>query len=259
MNVALPALVIFLLVLPGFVFRSRFKRAERTALDYAPFGRVVAEAVLWAGLLHGLWLLGSWVFLSERVRFELLLGLLSSSPATQSAAIGSVGALAGPVARYFGTLLAASFLAPTLLRALITWQRLDRLGHWLAPVARFHDAPWYYLLTGADFERAELPDLIKVAAIVDVAGQPVLYQGFLEDFYFTPDGALDRLVLQGVGRRPLGGDKSLDALPGDPAAEERFYPVEGDYFVLRYAEAITLNIQYLRLEEEAPEPPPPAA
>ena len=43
MNVALPALVIFLLVLPGFVFRSRFKRAERTALDYAPFGRVVPK------------------------------------------------------------------------------------------------------------------------------------------------------------------------------------------------------------------------
>ena len=261
MNVALPALVIFLLVLPGFVFRSRFKRAERTALDYAPFGRVVGEAVLWACLLHGLWLFGSWLFLGETLRFDLLLGLLSSSPATQTGAIAGVGALAGPVARYFGTLLAACVVAPMLLRSLITWRRLDRLGHWLAPVARFHDAPWYYLLTGADFEQEELPDLIKVAAVVDVAGQPVLYQGFLEDFYFTPDGALDRLVLQGVGRRPLSGDKSLDAAPGDPAAEERFYPVEGDYFVLRYAEAITLNIQYLRLEEEAEPsaPPSPAA
>jgi len=34
MNVALPALIVFLLVLPGFIARSQIKLAEREKLDY---------------------------------------------------------------------------------------------------------------------------------------------------------------------------------------------------------------------------------
>ena len=254
MNVALPTLVIFLLVLPGFVFRNRFKRAERTALDYAPFGRVVAEAVLWAALLHGLWLYGAWLFRGQSFRLDLLLALLSANNSLQAATIDASSRQAANLAEYFGSLLVASYVVPAGLRAFITWQRLDRLGHWLAPLARFNDAPWYYLLTGADFSKDKLPDLIKVAAIVDVAGQAVLYQGFLEDFYFTPDGGLDRLVLQGVSRRPMINDvtEPISVVDTDSTApDEWFYPVDGDYFVLRYAEVITLNIQYITLRELA--------
>lgn len=71
----------------------------------------------------------------------------------------------------------------------------------------------------------------------------------LEDFFFDEGGALDRLVLSNVSRRQLTSDKIVS-----PEMEEvnelRFYAVEGDYFVLRYSEAITLNIQYLKLQEE---------
>lgn len=254
MNVALPTLVIFLLVLPGFVFRNRFKRAERTALDYAPFGRVVAEAVLWAAVLHGLWLYGAWLFRGQILRLDLLLGLLASGGPTQAATIAALSLQADSLAEYFGSLLVASYIVPAGLRAFITWQRLDRLGHWLAPLARFNDAPWYYLLTGADFSQDKLPDLIKVAAIVDVAGVAVLYQGFLEDFYFKAEGGLDRLVLQGVSRRLLSNDAidPVASFDADPmAVDESFYPIDGDYFVLRYSEIITLNIQYITLRDQA--------
>ncbi|VWX58607.1 conserved membrane hypothetical protein [Burkholderiales bacterium 8X] len=251
MTVALPALVLFFLVLPGFVFRSRFKRAERTALDYAPFGRVVAEAVLWAAVLHAIWLGTAWILTGRTLRLDLLLELLSAAPNAQAAAIATVGQQSSAVLLYFGSLLAACYLVPAGLRWLITSQRLDRAGHWLAPIARFHDAPWYYLLTGADFRKEDLPDLIKVSAIVDVASTPYLFTGFLENFYFNPDGGLDRLVLQGVARRPLANDRLAVTEDGTLAADEEFYPIEGDYFVLRYAEIITLNIQYLTLEETA--------
>ena len=56
MNVALPALIVFFLLLPGFVFRTNLKRAERTSLDFSPFGQVVAEGTLWASVLHFVWL-----------------------------------------------------------------------------------------------------------------------------------------------------------------------------------------------------------
>lgn len=64
----------------------------------------------------------------------------------------------------------------------------------------------------------------------------------LNDFYFDKEGQLDRLILQNVKRRPMSADKTAGGEPAD-----RFYPIDGDSFVLRYSEAITLNIQYVKL------------
>lgn len=76
MNVALPAFVIFLLLLPGFIFRTQLKRAERTSLDYSPFGQVAAEAVMWALMAHLLWLsIGAVAFL-RRLEPTTLMNLL---------------------------------------------------------------------------------------------------------------------------------------------------------------------------------------
>ncbi len=80
----------------------------------------------------------------------------------------------------------------------------------------------------------------------------MLYVGLLADFHFDPAGHLDRLVLENVARRPFADDKdvakTLDELADD---EGRFYWVEGKYFVIRYAEVITLNVKYIRLPEAA--------
>ena len=35
------------------------------------------------------------------------------------------------------------------------------------------------------------------------------------------------------------------------SADNRFYPVDGDYFVLRYSEAITLNVVYLKFSDQS--------
>lgn len=88
--------------------------------------------------------------------------------------------------------------------------------------------------------------MIIVSAVVDVAGEAFLYTGFLDESFFAPDGTLDRLVLRTVMRRPISADKK-PAEAERASSAERFYPVDGDYFVMRYSEAITLNIQYVKL------------
>lgn len=139
-----------------------------------------------------------------------------------------------------------SFLLPQGIRHIISRHRLDRADAILSPIFRFHQAPWYYLLTGADFKAGEEPDLIFVSAIVELGKDAVLYLGVLDEFYVDADGQLDRLVLQNVARRPIGADKKPTERDAD-LTENRFYDVDGDSFVLRYSEAITLNIQYVRL------------
>ncbi|RJG11682.1 hypothetical protein [Massilia cavernae] len=131
---------------------------------------------------------------------------------------------------------------------MISRLRLDREAARFSSIFRFHDAPWYYLLTGADFSNDDKPDLIVVSAIVEVAKEGILYVGFLDDFYFDSEGQLDRLILQEVSRRPITLDKPA-VESGDAEDVQRFYPIDGDNFVLRYSEAITLNVQYVKLTE----------
>lgn len=99
MNIALPAFVAFLILLPGFIFRARFKLAERTSLDFSPFGRVAADAILWAICAHILWLAVS--FFSQRFEPAVLLKLLSSAPSSQTEAVSAVGRDFAWIAGYF--------------------------------------------------------------------------------------------------------------------------------------------------------------
>jgi hypothetical protein len=257
MNVALPALIVFLLLLPGFIFRTRLKRAERTSLDYSPFGQVVAEAVLWAAIAHMIWLSMSYLIFGRLLDPAVLLKLLSSDATAQTKATEAVAKSFGPISAYFVTLLFASHAIPKGVRALISKYRLDRDGTALSSVFRFHQAPWYYLLTGADFETGNEPDFIVVSAIVEVAGEAVLYTGVLDEFFVDSEGRLDRLVLQEVMRRPIKLDKNVTR-PEEWYDSSRFYAIDGDYFVLRYSEAITLNVEYVKLTAADGTPDEPA-
>ena len=250
MNVALPAIVIFFVLLPGFIIRTRLKRAERTSLDFSPFGEVVAEAVVWSVLVHCLWLFLSYVFWGQIFQPLVLLKLLSGAVTVQeSAAIAFASSFWWTIS-YFVSLLIAAFAFPIIARAIITKYRLDRSASRFSYIFRFHNAPWYYLLTGADFAEEEAPDMVLISAIVEVAKEAVLYVGVLDEFYVDSEGQLDRLVMQNVARRPISKDKLVvEASEGAESETEavRFYEVDGDSFVLRYSEAITLNIQYVRL------------
>lgn len=246
MNIALPALVVFLLLLPGFVARSRVKYAERTFLDYSPFGQVVTQAVMWAMGLHLSWIAGMTWTTDWRVAPGVVLTLLSSNPAEQTRALTEVALQSGPITLYFTTLLGFSYLGPMAVRSFIRWQKLDRHDAPGRRFLRFDGAPWYYLLSGADFPKGAEPDCILVSAVVDVAGEAYLYTGILDEYFLDQDGNLDRLVLQQVMRRPFAKDKQ-----GGAAMDARFYAVDGDYFVLRYSEAITLNIEYIQFAVSA--------
>lgn len=245
MSLALPAILIFIILLPGFVARFRLKRVERTIIDHSPFGHAVTEGILLAALLHLVWIVGMEQFTDRHFSPVKLFPLFSADPKSQGSALQELGRQFNLVATYFLSLLFASFIIPSLLRRLVTHYRLDIHDNLFSRMLRFNGAPWYYLLSGADFTEESRPDMVSISGIVDVAGTAYLYVGVLEDFFVDQEGNLDRFILSEVIRRPITGDK-------DPQHEnivlDRFYPIDGDYFVLRYSEAITINVEYIKLE-----------
>jgi hypothetical protein len=241
MNVALSAVVVFFIIAPGFAFRSRYRRVERTSLDYAPLGETVLQGVAFAAFLHLIWLsiarLFGWM---PSLRDALL--LLGSDSYSQSQAIERVASHQYAVFLYFMTILFVPIaLAPVVRRF------AERKG-WHLPESRLFrifgiDAPWYYLLR---VHAAQQGADAMVAAIVNFGGKCYVVRGFVSDFFVKPNGELDRIVLEFADRRPLEDDREF----GDPDEAERYYQIEGDSFVLRYSEAITLNVQYVKFGYE---------
>lgn len=261
MNVAFPAIFLFLLLSPGIVFYFLYQPREVRAADMSPFGTAVLTAAF-AALLSNVAVTGIAVYcfgyafhLGEVVRL-----LLDARTSSADSALGPVFSRLDehpdePVFFFLLTNLLAAVVA-ALWRFAVWRLGLDR------PSFRFYrfvrpPAPWHYLFQGTDVT-SQSPDAVVISALVPLKEATYLYTGLLEDYELTESGELQRLVLSNAARRPLERDRPDGAEPSPVYDATRFYPIEGNYFVLRASEFTTLNIKFLVLEEEAAASPGPA-
>lgn len=253
MNIAFPAIFLFLLLLPGFVFHHFCQNREIRASYLPPFSAAVFVVVMAAlasnvaVMAFARWL-GHYEFnLGEIVRF--LAGGASGSPDTALAHVYQRldAEPFEPLCFFFATNVLAG--AAAVFWRLTVWH--FRLDH---PSFRFYKrirppAPWYYLFTGIDAPYASI-DAVVVSAIVPMKDGAYLYTGLLSDYRLTDKGELDRLVVSSAARRRLENDRSPDNTTLFPLYDlTRFYQIEGDYFVLRASEWVTLNVKFLVLED----------
>lgn len=246
MDLALPAVLTFFALLPGFIARARLKYHESESIGSSPFGRVVVGGVLWASALHCVWLLASWLFAGYYVQLDVVLALLNADlipEAKKELIFSQLRDQAALYAWYFGSMTLFSLFVPWILRKVIEKWGLDKRSHPLSSLCRFHDAPWFYLLNGRDGDSE--PDFIQLSAVVELGGKPYLYVGVLEEYFFDDEGKPDRFVLSQVRRRALSRDKGAPQQTGG----SRFYEVDGHWFVLRYSEVRTLNITFVQLQQ----------
>ena len=66
------------------------------------------------------------------------------------------------------------------------------------------------------------------------------------EIFLTTEGNIDRLVITNAMRREISKDK--DSKEADTDLLKRFYPIDGDYFVLKYSEVKNLNVQFLKID-----------
>jgi len=235
-NIAFPALLLFLFLLPGFLFRAAFRSLEGERVDGGPFASTSIK-----GVVYGLGLnLAAWQIVERltkyTVHWEALLGLfLGDKTKGLDTAISLIAKDPTAHVLYFVLLYAGSAAAGYALRGLVSYYRLDQKGKPLARLFR-SGTEWYYLFNG--YDEPEQPFIVYVTAVVQL-DEPYLYIGIYENYFLKPDGELDRIILSGAARRKLSADNLSPGLE-NPA----FYPIEGEQFVLRYSEATTLNVSY---------------
>lgn len=272
MNLAFPALLILLLVLPGVIFRYAYARGSwgwsspvsfRTTTDEFGYG------IVWAVLLHVPWLLGAQYLFGYRVDVGALLALLSGNFGPNNVAyastVRSLDEHLGEISAYFITLYLGCAGLGRGLHRLIRKFKLDVKTE----VLRFKNE-WHYVLTGEILsfkdgaaESREI-DGVFLSAVVDQGKDSYLYRGIVDDWSFNKDGELDLIRLRLAHRRPLQDDlKALGSrtVPGTHRPPDlRYYSLHGDVFLLRYAHAKTIVLDYFSLKEvpsskEAEDPP----
>ncbi len=260
MNFAFPALLVFLLVLPGIILRYSYARGPWGWASPTSMRRVseeLAYGVAFALVLHALWLcLVRWLGFTPDVEAMVLL-LVGDFGRDSEQLDRVVSSLAGHytgVAAYLVSLYASAGLAGNLGHRAVRRLGLDHL----TKTFRF-DNYWYYMLTGEvlDFREngaeGRAVDGVYVSAVVDHASGSYLYRGIVTDFTFDRDGALDTVVLTDAHRRRLVDDREDDGLPlpvGPSEPDERYYEIRGDFLVLRSAEMRTLNLDYFAVTLE---------
>lgn len=241
MNIAFPALIIFLLLLPGFIFHSFFYTEGNTLLDYQPFSRKTILCFIFNFSLHFLWIFFIWLF-GYTINFEVLISLLATQQNSYfHIALEIISLHILSISSYFFSLYIFSGLFAYWAGKLIRKYKLDKTIKFLRI-----ESSWYYFFEGYDCKNK--PNAVSVSATIEQGNECYLYEGILVDFFLDNKGEPERLVLASARRRLLEDDKLESDKKNTENNKNRFYSIDSDYFVLKYAELKTLNLVYLNFE-----------
>jgi len=249
-NIALPALVILLGLLPGILFyyayfagRFEKRRAGVSALEEAAVYVVVAipidAAAFWLFKILG-------VDLDLRLIADILFGNIAE-PVLRQIADRFEANLVLTTVSYVSVLL-MSAVAGGVLRQIVWTLRIDtyfgvfRLRH-----------PWYYVLQARD---KALPSdaLAWVYILTEHAEEKTrLYRGLVADYELGADGKLESIILRGAMRGKNRGQQFA------------WVAIPGDLFIVSGRAIHSINVEYWRIDDDpdssaldrAEDPPPP--
>lgn len=282
MNFAFPAFFILLLVLPGVLLRLGYYRGVNLDGGWKPpfsvqtLGDEITWSSLFAGILHFLWV-SAWCQAFHRSAKSVVENalILLVSPTGNNGnnlvkqAIEQISQGAGEIFVYFFSLSMTAYALGLGSHWLVRHHGLD---HRFSPL-RF-DHPWFYILSGELIsplppERPQhwrpswwpggqiiQADVVQISAVVRQGDDVYIYIGILRDYEFDRTGQLDRLLLSATSRRLLSKDKQSTArVSKENGHDDRFYPIESFYFIIRYSDICTLNIVYSLFEDLEEQPP----
>lgn len=267
MNIAFPALLVFALVLPGFICRSAYFDTEKTDLSNQPFSVEGTVSFVLSIALHLVWIqlssafspiLGFPVYVNVDDVFTLLSH--TSENATQAALL-NISNNIYPISTYFISLYIASWCLGTVAQMSVKHFELDIKF----PTLFKFDIPWFYqfkrvVLVSKDehgdtvktvITKDKYPKFfVMITCAVTRPDDTYLYSGALDDFFFKKDGTLDRIVLTAVYRRKISSDdEEKNAID---RASPPFYAIEGHRVIIRYEDISSLSIEYIL---DYPDPP----
>jgi hypothetical protein len=239
MNIALTSFVLFLLLVPGIIFRRFYYTGEFSKQYFKSSAlELVFSTVIPATLLHCLWMFLANKWFRQGIDVATVTDIITGNhsskhwPATLTVFKNSYH----NIVVYNISLWFFSAGIGLLFKFIIRKTKLDRK----IKMFRFQNE-WFYLLSGEylDFPKVRGNSKNILITYVDVlvkneAGD-FIYQGILEDYLLSKEGALELLYMSAARCRPM-----------DDSASKGFQKIHGRIFIIPYAQIKNINITYLR-------------
>ena len=281
MNFVFQGLALLAFILPGMLFRSAYKKAFWN-YPLGRLGPITDQIP--RSLVHASWLNATWAIAVERlsqmthglirsIDFDSVVFWLTNNfgkdQGNLEKAVNSLTKSPFQIFLYFIGLYVYSVLWGWLIHLVIRSWSIDKNF----TLFRF-DNDWYYLFKGEvlDFPDYKEPNAKShwwrtksqasrvvsrparmkgedrigtlVAAVVDLKDKSFLYLGIYVDSFWDNSGNLDRILLEGAKRRDLSLDAEVQSDDYSHLGSSRYYPIKGDFFILRMSEVKTLNLAY---------------
>jgi hypothetical protein len=263
MNIALGALLIFILLFPGIIFRIAYlsvpysrKTFKSSLIDELILSIIPALIIQ----ITGLCILES--ITSFRFDIESFYKLLISSDENVDFT-WIRNSLPGFVL-YTIVINMIALILGYLTRKYVLKNKYDYKFQFL----RVHN-DWYYILTGKIIEfpnqkeEYKRIDTVWLDILATGSDGDVIYSGTLKEFILSKEEGIDRIYLSDVRRRKLKDDAGVDdddtevteinikenGTADTLEIDKRYYSMPGDYFVIPYSQIKNINIIYYNLEE----------
>jgi len=254
MNLALVILVIFIIAIPGIVFRLNYlsspyskRTINTTAIDE------IFNSLIPAFIFHAIFILiidaGD-----RRVDFQYIYNLIIGNNTAKN-----IDKLNGYLPGFMGYILLntlANFICAWLLRqAVLKYKWYNTI-----PALTIYNK-WYHILKPEAGENGSISVWLDV--LVETKTESILYRGFLTDFWLDKEGGVRELHFENVRRRifknddtrpvdlVINGERISDTgdaeiVPEESisAVDERYYYIPGELFIIKYDDVKNMNITY---------------
>lgn len=237
MNIALSAVIIFILLIPPIAFyvSYSFGNYSKAGPKFSLLDGVLASATL-SLFVHAFAIF----FISGEVRFDILLKVLGGEIKSVEHIISNktFSAAIKQFAFYNLIILAVSVAAGRMVRFIIKRANYNNGKYELFRL----NNRWWYLFRGYENEVSNF-DLLSVDAVVDTKDGTIIYSGFLVN-YICNGEELDRIYLRDTVRREF---KTTDVngkfqnIAGVPVS------IPGDTFSIPYKIISSLNLKFIEL------------
>ena len=242
MQLALGAIILLIILLPGISFRKGYFSGEfSNQYTIRDFFQLFINTLFPSLIFYLIFLPIIYFFAKYYYDLTVLLGLISSNQIIIENSLSKIDQYKFQIITFQAFINFIAFVIGICLRNLVLTYSFDAKDKFL----RYKNV-WHYLLTGKFFlfrrsqiklnrDRIEDVDITYINVIVVVGKETFNYSGTLVDYELSEAGALNLIYIKNAQRKPI--------------EEEHFKNVEGHILVLKYENIINLNLTFIQAEE----------
>lgn len=243
MNLIFNSVLLFLIFLPGLLFRLTYYSYPYSRKIVAKdFGNLVFYSIIPGLIIQTFGLLITNLVGSYEIRIDHIILLLQGTKDSSlyQYVLSGIQISQGQILLYNLIINLTAIALALISRSIIRNKGWDRKERWL----RFSNR-WFYVFNGEILDFPEIPDSSDdvntkvIDALVELNGENILYIGYFYDYQLKPDGSLDGVYLQYPMRRSF-----------DDQFSGNYYEISSRFIFLKYESIANMNFRYFKIERQ---------